>query len=127
MRSDLAIRLLQSANVIADYKIDIDSFVEDTKDSHLGLLEAKENVEALVSLMQRSKQQGPVERLTKVKERIEEALDVLRRLDALYHSGKIGFGNRTPQVRHTKQTHSLQKSQERPDKDRPTRGLFTQK
>lgn len=127
MRSDLALRLLQSAEIIADYKIDVDSLVEDTKDAHLGLLEAKENVEALVSLMQRSKKQGPVERLTKVKERIEEALDVLRRLDALYHSGRVSFGNRTPQVRHTKKTHSLQRSQERPDKNRPTRNLLTQK
>ena len=127
MRRDLARRLLTSAKVLADAKFNVDSFVEDTVDAHLGLLEASENLEKVVALLQRSDSQGPAEKLTRVKQRVDEALDVLRRLDSLYHSGKISFGNRTPQVVQRKNTHSLQSSQERPTKDRPTRKLFSQK
>jgi len=127
MRTDLAHRLLASAELLADTKIDVDSFVSDTVEAHMGLLDATERIEELSALLERSGIKSPVERLNSVKDKIDAALEVLRKLDSLYHSGRVSFGKRAPQVSHRKNTHSLQRSQESPSKDRPSRSLLSRR
>jgi len=124
MRLAISERLLQVALHVAGSKIHFDRFVADTVNAHLGLLEASEDLESVLSLLERSNNQGAQKRLEKVKTKLDSALEVLRTLDALYATGKLSFGDRAPQVKskmYKRKVRDLESSQEKPAPDRPTR------
>ena len=94
MRKVLSLRLLRVALKLADSKPNIDEFVHDIVDAHIGLLNASEDLESVMHLLERSGSQSSLNKLDNVKQKLDAALDVMRSLDHLYSSGNLFFGRR---------------------------------
>jgi len=120
MRSAVAKRILGVATHLVNSRISFDEFIRDVTDAHIGLLKATEDLKSVKDLLVRSGHESPAQRLEMVQKDLDFALETMRTLDALYHTGKLRYGPRAPQVPHPKQT-AQEASQEKPGPSRPTR------
>lgn len=94
MRKALSLRILRVVSKLADSKPNVDEFVQDVVDAHIGLLNASEDLESVIKLLERSGSQSSKEKLDNVKQKLDDALSVMRRLDHLHSSGRLSFGRR---------------------------------
>lgn len=123
MRSAIAQRILGVATHLVNSRISFDEFIRDVTDAHIGLLKATEDLNSVRDLLIRSGHESPAQRLEQVQKDLDFALETMRVLDALYHTGKLRYGPRAPQA--PKQTaRGMESSQEKPTPSRPTRKLL---
>lgn len=109
-------RLLLVAEHLKSTRISVDQFVHDVTQSHIALLDALSSIRGVQSLLQRSEHPGPASKLEAVAQKIDQALETLRTLDALYHKGLVFYGPRVPQSQVSKRNVGLEASQVKPKK-----------
>lgn len=107
-------------------RLSFDDFIKDVTDAHIGLLDASKSLKSVSNLLQRSGHESTAQRLEQVQKDLDFALETMRKLDALYHTGKLQHGPRTPQIKRTPgPSGGMLTVQERPSHGRATRKLFT--
>ena len=122
MRTEIVQRIVRVAARLADTRVSFDEFVQDVTDTHLQMLEARKSLESVKDLLLRSGHESSANRLTEVQEGIDASLDVLRKLDNMYHSGKLRYGPRAPKIRGlNRPTSEMMLWQEKPSPSRESR------
>lgn len=122
MREDTLQRIVRVASKLAGISISFDKFVQDVTDTHIQMLEARTGIESVKDLLSRSGHESAAKRLEEVQEGLDAALEVLRKLDDMYHSGNLRYGPRAPQVHSpNKPNAGMMSWQEKPSPTRPSR------